>query len=394
MAAVARMEWAGVPIDVTTHRQLLANWDDIRRKLVTEIDAGFSVYEGLTFKADRFRDYLRTAGIGWPYLPSGALMLDDVTFRDQAVRWPQLLPLHELRGTLANLRLTGMQVGADGRSRCLLSPFRSKTSRNQPSNTKCIFGPARWMRGLIRPPKGWGVAYLDWSSQEIAIAAGLSGDERLVTAYAEGDPYLAFAKSARLVPPKANKQTHAAVREICKVIVLGIGYGMAADSMAVKAGITPCEARELLQLHRDTYRTFWRWSAAVVDAGLLSGKLQSIFGWQIRIGREPNVRSLLNWPIQTAGAEMMRIAAIAATEAGLEVCTPVHDAFLIAAPLERLEGHVATMRSFMSRAGRAVTGGLEVRTDASIVRWPDRYMDPRGAAMWDRVTGMLARDSA
>jgi DNA polymerase-1 len=43
----------------------------------------------------------------------------------------------------------------------------------------------------------------------------------------------------------------------------------------------------------------------------------------------------------------------------------------------------------MRRAGAAVTGGLEVRTDVSIVRYPDRYSDPRGVDMWNRVTGLL-----
>jgi len=80
---------------------------------------------------------------------------------------------------------------------------------------------------------------------------------------------------------------------------------------------------------------------------------------------------------------------IAATEAGLEVCAPVHDAFLIAAPLGRLGEDVTLMSSLMSRAGRAVTGGLDVRTDAEIVRWPARYMDERGAAMWARVIALL-----
>ena len=51
------------------------------------------------------------------------------------------------------------------------------------------------------------------------------------------------------------------------------------------------------------------------------------------------------------------------------------------------------MRALMSRAGRAVTGGLDVRTDAEVVRWPDRFMDPRGAAMWRRVVGMLPADA-
>jgi DNA polymerase-1 len=229
----------------------------------------------------------------------------------------------------------------------------------------------------------------DFCSQEIAIAAAFSGDERMMAGYAAGDPYLAFAKAARLVPADATKATHAAIRERCKAIVLGIGYGMAADSLAVRAGIMPCEARELLRLHRDAYRQFWRWSDATVSAALLTGSMCSVFGWQRRIGREPNVRSIMNWPMQAGGAEMLRIAAIAATEAGLEVCAPVHDAFLIAAPLKRLDDDVATMRALMSRAGRAVTGGLDVRTDADVVRWPDRFMDPRGAAMWRRIVGML-----
>jgi DNA polymerase-1 len=86
---------------------------------------------------------------------------------------------------------------------------------------------------------------------------------------------------------------------------------------------------------------------------------------------------------------MLRIAAIAATEAGIQVCAPVHDAFLIAAPLERLEDDVGAMRDIMSKAGRAVTGGLDIRTDAEVVRWPGRYMDERGRTMWEKVMSLL-----
>ena len=41
--------------------------------------------------------------------------------------------------------------GRDGRNRTLLSPFSAKTGRNQPSTTKFVFGPAKWVRGLIKP---------------------------------------------------------------------------------------------------------------------------------------------------------------------------------------------------------------------------------------------------
>src|SRR4051812_48544200 len=51
MIAVARMEWAGVPIDTVTHGRMVASWDAIKRQLVTEINAAFGVFDGLVFKA-------------------------------------------------------------------------------------------------------------------------------------------------------------------------------------------------------------------------------------------------------------------------------------------------------------------------------------------------------
>ena len=90
----------------------------------------------------------------------------------------------------------------------------------------------------------------------------------------------------------------------------------------------------------------------------------------------------------------MRIAAIAATEAGIEVCAPVHDAFLIAAPLNRLDEQVEHMRTLMTKAGEAVTGGFPVRTDATVVRFPDRYMDEGGREMWERIMTLLPSEGS
>jgi hypothetical protein len=98
----------------------------------------------------------------------------------------------------------------------------------------------------------------------------------------------------------------------------------------------------------------------------------------------------MNNPMQANGAEMLRIACIAATEAGIKVVAPVHDAILIEDSLEKLDDAIALSQRLMVRAGIAVTGGLPVRVDASIVKYPDRYSDPRGAAMWGRVTNLLS----
>lgn len=236
--AVSAMEATGIPVDVPTLGKLRQHWDLIKQKLIDQAgrdyvvkDMGggvkYPIYDGSTFKADRFAEYLAQNGVPWPALKSGALDLSDDTFRQMARIYPKVSELRELRHALSQLRLNDLAVGKDGRNRCLLSSFQSRTGRNQPSTSKFIFGSSVWLRGLIRPDPGGAIAYLDWSGQEYGIAAALSGDEAMMLDYQSGDPYLTFAKRLGLVPPEATKKTHSGVREAFKVALgLGAMYGL------------------------------------------------------------------------------------------------------------------------------------------------------------------------
>jgi DNA polymerase-1 len=389
MAAAATMEHAGVPIDVDMLQLLRARWTDIQDQLIQEIDASYGVFDGRTFKAERFARWLAAQNIPWPMLESGHLDLADDTFRHQARAYPAVSPLRELRSSLSDLRLNDLAIGRDGRNRTLLSAFQSRTGRNQPSNSKYIFGPSVWLRGLIKPSAGHGLAYVDWSQQEFGIAAALSGDHAMQCAYRSGDPYLAFAKQAGAVPQDASKETHGPTRELFKQCGLAVQYGMEAQSLALRIAQPPCVARDLLRAHRETYRRFWAWSDAAVDQAMLVGLIHTVFGWPIHIGQETNPRSLRNFPMQANGAEMLRIACCLGTERGIEVCAPIHDALLICAPGDRLEEDVVRMRAAMAEASRFVLAGFELATDVKVVRWPDRYSDPRGSEMWDRVCNLV-----
>jgi hypothetical protein len=390
MCAASAMEFAGVPIDVEMLESLRNGWIGIRNQLISDIDARFGVFDGSTFKHDRFADFLARFGIPWPQLESGKLDLSDDTFRQQAKAYPKVAPLRELRSALSELRLNDLAVGRDGRNRTILSAFRSRTGRNQPSNSKFIFGPSVWLRGLIKPPPGHAVAYIDWCQQEFGIAAALSNDAAMQAAYQSGDPYLAFGKQAGAIPSDATKATHKAQRELFKQCVLATQYGMEAEALASRIGQPPIVGRGLLQAHHDTFRPYWRWSDAGVDQAMLTGSLHTVFGWHVHISEKPNPRSLRNFPMQGNGAEMLRIACCLATERGIEVAAPVHDALLICAPFDRLDADVATTRAAMAEASKAVLDGFELRTDVSITKWPERYMDPRGVLMWDRVARLLA----
>lgn len=390
--AVAHMQHHGIPIDTATLGRLRMHWSALRGALITDVDQDFDVYDGSTFKIARFEAYLQRQGWTWPTTPTGRLKLNDDTFKEQTKAYPALLPLRDLRRTLGQLRLDGLAVGADGRNRCMLSMFQSITGRNQPSTTQFIFGLSAWLRALIQPAPGWGLAYIDWSQQEFGIAAALSGDARMQEAYESGDPYLSFAKQAGAVPAQATKHSHAAQREQFKACVLAVQYGMGAEGLALRIGQPVPYAQELLRLHRRTYARFWAWNDGVRDYALTQGKLWTAFGWPLYVGGSPNVRSLCNFPMQANGAEMLRLACCLGTEAGIRVIAPVHDAVLIEAPLDELDHVAGQMQGLMREASLAVLGDtFALQSDVTYIRAPGRYLTERGEAMWQRVGNLLER---
>jgi len=137
------------------------------------------------------------------------------------------------------------------------------------------------------------------------------------------------------------------------------------------------------------------WSAVSITRervgthAMLLSYLDTCFGWRLHITEFTKPTALLNHPMQSQGAEMLRLACCFLTEIGLNVCAPVHDAVLIEAAEEEIEERVRQAQVQMARASRIVLEGFEIRTDVDIIRHPDRYDDPRVGDMWDRVMGLL-----
>jgi DNA polymerase-1 len=98
--------------------------------------------------------------------------------------------------------------------------------------------------------------------------------------------------------------------------------------------------------------------------------------------------------MQANGAEMLRLAICLATERGVEVCAPIHDAVLICSRLDRLEQDVAITQAAFAEASRVVLGGFELRSEAKIVRFPDRYFDARGRRMWEETMSLVEKAEA
>jgi hypothetical protein len=391
-AAVAAMEHNGVPIDTDTLARLRENWEPLKLALIEDTDRRYGVFIGTTFKADRFEAWTQQHDIPWPRLASGKLALDKQTMKDQAAAYPIVNELRELRVTLNELRLEKLAVGHDGRNRSGLGAFGTKTGRNAPRSTEFIFGPSTWLRGLIKPAPGRALAYLDWSSQEVAIAAALSGDRQLLAAVESGDPYIHFAKLADLAPEDATKASYPAVRALCKTCLLGSLYGMGAYSLAQRTGVSQVRAESVHRALARSFPRFWRWRRDVGDRAMLDSEIRTMFGWPMRITDDTKSTTLQNWPMQSTGAEMMRLACSTATENDILVCAPVHDALLIEAASADIDRAVEQAQGHMMGASRIVLNGPTVGVDAKVVRYPDRYMDEdRGRDTWRRVARLLTQ---
>lgn len=383
MWAVAQMETFGIPLNMEALTLLRTSWDSIKGKLIEKVDENFHVYEGSVFKTQKFLDYLTRNNVPWELTPTGLPRLDDDFFKEQAKTFPALKPLQELRYSLGQLKLNDLQVGPDGRNRALLSPFGTITGRNTPSSSRFIFGNAVWLRNLIKPAEGMALAYIDYEQQEIAIAAALSGDPRLKEAILSGDPYISFAKQAGVVPADATKKTHPDIRERFKTCMLGINYGMHAESFARRAGLPFVEAKALYRMHHTLFRVYWDWVTSFMDSGQLLGEVSTRYGWRM-LTRERKARTLQNWPMQAHGAEILRLAVCLCLENGVRVIAPVHDALLIEAPAGGIEKEVWKAQWLMTEASRYVID-FPISTEAKIIRHPDHYTDPRGDLMWRAV---------
>ena len=392
--AEAWMRHRGIPIDYPMATSFAARWQDLRASLITDLNTRYPFFEGAVFKKRLLEQWAADNGIRyWPRTPTGQLCTDAETLRAIAQRCPQAAEFCHSKMTLDQLKTFELAVGDDVRNRCMLSAYRSKTSRNQPSNSAFVFGLNAAFRSLIKPEQGRAFAVLDFGGQEFGIAAHFSGDRNMIAAYESGDPYSDWARKAGYMPADGDKYSHPLIRAVFKRASLGILYGMGAKTLSEYVGISELAARALLRSHRETFPRFWRWSAAVQDAGIAQGELTSVFGWKMQVLRNARSGTLANFPMQSAGADMLRLACVMAVDRNIPICAPIHDAIAVEAASTEIVDVVRDMAHCMVEASRAVLGGPAIRIDPKILLFPDRYVDGRDGSteLWATVTRLLQR---
>jgi hypothetical protein len=395
--AVARIQARGMPIDMPLWNAVQEAKPAVIGALLRQFDPSYHDLEPI-YSPDaewsdvRFERWLSKVGIiAWPRLDTGKLQIDGDAFKMMYPAHPAIEGLHALRDSLGVIVRARIPIGPDGRNRPSLFPFAVLSSRN--AQAKSLFNAHAGMRSFMVFPKDTIAVYLDWRTQEVGVAAAFSGDEALAEDYSSGDIYHALAIMCGLTQDtdlKHWKAENTAQRQQMKALQLAISYGMGVRSLAKGLDRHPLIASEVILRHQRRYPRFWEWRADMVERAMLERRIESEFdGWPLYLSTSPNKRTLYNYPMQSGGASMLRLAACRLCDAGLVPNMLVHDGILLELQSnEQVKQAIEIMRG----AGTEVCRGLEIGVDIDQeLRNGARYQDKRPVAkkMWATVMNVV-----
>jgi hypothetical protein len=391
MVGVSKMEFNGIPMDTATQQRLADSWERLKDLMIAEINDTYGVWQERTFKQARWEQWVSAQHLPWPRCPSGRLRTDGQTFERMAELCPAVRPVGSLLHLLDQLRDFELPIGLDGRHRYESWAFGTVTGRHTPKAQECLLLWPKWCRGLVQAPPGRALVVLDYAQQEYLISGVLSGDRQIIEDYRAGDVYVSVGKSLGLIPPDGSKATHRGQRDLCKVIVLAVTYGMGPVSLARKIGRPVTVANDLLRRHRERYPRFWEWSNATVSYGRAYRRLRTRFGWTIHLLPSTKETTIRNWRVQATGGEVLRAAVCALDAASFQLDATLHDSVLIECNAAEADAVKETACGQMVQASRGVLGE-PLRVDATVLTPGERWLESgKPQSTWDRILGLLHR---
>lgn len=148
----------------------------------------------------------------------------------------------------------------------------------------------------------------DWSAQEPRITAFLSADNELIEIFNSGkDIYIEIGY--KIFGERFGKKDKR--RDVMKSLILGLSYGMTKWGLAEKIGYDVDAAQELIDKFFDEFPGVYKYIQEQIKMARKRGYVESISGRKIWISPYDSglERNAPNYPIQSSGADCMKIAA-------------------------------------------------------------------------------------
>ncbi|MFA5188137.1 MAG: DNA polymerase I [Patescibacteria group bacterium] len=175
----------------------------------------------------------------------------------------------------------------------------------------------REVRKAFIAEKGYKLVAADYSQIELRIVASLSNDQNMIKAFKEGEDIhtITAAKIHGLKPEEVTKE----IRRSAKEINFGVMYGMGANGVAARTGISREEAHEFIDKYFEAFPNIKKYIEETKDFARDKGYVETLFGRRrylpdIHSG-VPNIaaaaeRMAINMPIQGTAADLIKMAMI------------------------------------------------------------------------------------
>ncbi|MDR2689799.1 MAG: DNA polymerase I [Azoarcus sp.] len=271
---------------------------------------------------------------------------------------PKLLLEHrslsKLKSTYTD-KLPRMVNPATGRVHTSFSQTTAVTGRLSSADPNLQNIPVRTaegrrIRAAFIAPAGCSIVSADYSQIELRIMAHLSGDARLLDAFARNEDV--HRATAAEVFGIASEQVSAEQRRYAKVINFGLIYGMSAHGLAKNLDIDRKAAQGWIDRYFIRYPGVAAYMARIRNVAHEEAYVETVFGRRLHLpgirARNPMLRqaaerAAINAPMQGTAADLIKKAMIAVqhwlVDAGLKskLVLQVHDELVLEVPPSELD---------------------------------------------------------
>lgn len=402
----------GFPVDINAIEKIYGNKNFIKKQIIRNLPPMWQMCflpkkgGGFVLSRKEIQKVILKNKWSWKLTENGLPVLKSDYLETLEQQYPKVKMLRQAQKSLATMNSADLRTQIkDGYIKPRTCAFAAKTGRNglKPKQGYLLNLPS-WIRKIIKPHKGMVLVSVDWSQQEIAIAAALSGDKKLIDAYNSGDIYLALGKLSGNIPEDGTKVTYRVQRELFKTLQLALGYGKGVKSLAkdfmgimVDDNITEIEsqllAKSIYDWHKLTFTAYWSWIEGKVREAKLDGWIKSEDDWVCFVGNNSLKTQLLNFPSQSNGAAMMRMATEEFYRLFIlgeipELLCSQHDGFYFNVPEDQVDSVIPKLIKVMETVSFNLIG-LKVRADYKVYDAQNGYqsahMTTDQLKLWDSI---------
>ncbi|MGE6109183.1 DNA polymerase I [Aeromonas sobria] len=222
----------------------------------------------------------------------------------------------------------------------------------------------RRIRQAFVPIQGYKLVAADYSQIELRIMAHLSGDQGLLTAFAEGkDIHKATAAEVFGVALDAVTSD---MRRSAKAINFGLIYGMSAFGLAKQLGIGRAEAQKYMDLYFERYPGVLEYMERTRQQAEAQGYVETLFGRRLYLPdiksrnaglRKAAERAAINAPMQGTAADIIKRAMIQVEgwlkgieDDSIHMLMQVHDELVFEIRADKVDEYVTLIKEKMSAA--------------------------------------------